>query len=96
MLEAQAPKMKPYNANRLPIGAPLTRLSFLAMLAAARTGDKIIYHVGSLMFDRQIGASFQAIHGLAYAVMEACEQGRVLLVQHKICDNRFEYIAVKT
>ena len=73
----------------------MTRVNFLAKLAHAQRGEKVVYHTGSLMFDRMIGQQFQTVHAIGVAAWEAYMQGRCLLFQRKIAPLQFEYIAVK-
>lgn len=75
--------------------APLTFASFNELLPRMRPGHQIIYHVGSLMYDRLRGPSFQTAHGVALAAYQAYEREEVTLVQHKIAPLTFEYIAIK-
>lgn len=73
----------------------MTRMSFLADLATARAGDKIVYHTGLLMMDRLFGPEFQNIHAIATAALDAFKEGRVHLVQKRISRGVCAYIAVK-
>ena len=73
----------------------MKRIPFMSALAYAKRGEQVVYHVGSLMFDRLVGEDFQSVHATACAAWEAYEQKRVSLVQRKTVSHRFEYIAVK-
>lgn len=73
----------------------MTRVTFLSALSAARKGEKIIYHTGWLMTDRRFGPTFDRVHAVATAAMEAWNDARVHLVQRRLGPNVYEYIAVK-
>ena len=73
----------------------LNRVNFLADLATAQKGDPVVYHRGSLMFDRLRGPNFQNVHAIATAAWEAFMAGRCTLVQHRISPLEFDYIAIK-
>lgn len=75
--------------------AALTYASLNELLPKLSEGQLLIYHVGSLMFDRLRGPMFQTVHGVALAAYQAYERGEVTLVQHKIAPLTYEYIAVK-
>jgi hypothetical protein len=73
----------------------MTRLEFLSKMATMQPGEKVIYHVGSLLFDRQIGEDFQCVHNLAFATWEAMENGSCALTQRRLMPLMCEYIATK-
>ena len=73
----------------------MNRVSFLATLACARRGERVQYHSGLLMYDRQHGPFFQNVHAIAHAAWEAFEAGRCTLVQHRINPTVCDYYAVK-
>lgn len=75
--------------------ALMTRKSFKEAVEAAKPGEDITYHIGSLMFDRVRGRRFAAVHNTATAAWEVMEAGIVRLVQRHIYGFRFEYIATK-
>jgi hypothetical protein len=64
-------------------------------LPTMQPGERLIYHVGSLMYDRIRGPAFGTVHGAAQAAWEAHTRGEVTLVQHKVGPNVYEYIAIK-
>lgn len=66
------------------ISTLITRDKFVTAVAAAKPGDTITYHIGSLMQDRQYGQNFLAVHGVALAAWAAMEEGKVALTQRKI------------
>lgn len=78
-----------------PVKLTHTFASFNDLVPRMTVGQKIIYHVGSLMYDRLRGPSFQTAHGCALAAYQAYERGEVTLVQRKIGLFTFEYIAIK-
>lgn len=83
------------------------RVSFLGALASARKGEKIVYHRGSLAYDRVagLGARAMEVSAVADAAAEAYMTSRVHLVQRRTgrllteteCGkvHEFDYIAVK-
>lgn len=73
----------------------LSRTTFTDQLVNAQPGQAIIYHTGSLMYDRLRGPMFQTVHGTALAAWEAYEAGLVILTQHKIAPLRYDYLAIK-
>ena len=73
----------------------MTRASFLADLATAKPGDKIVYHTGLLMMDRMFGPTFQNVHAIGTAALEAWDENRVHLVQKRIAPGVCAYIAIK-
>jgi hypothetical protein len=56
------------------------------------TSKQIVYHVGSLSFDRRLSNEIEKAASAAYA---AYKKGEALLVQRRITDNRYEYISVE-
>lgn len=73
----------------------MLRPSFLERVAAAEPGEAIVYHTGSLMWDRQMGQTFLGVNSTAVAAWEAMEDGKVNLFQRQIAQGVFEYRAVK-
>lgn len=81
-----------------PIAASKPVMTYIGMnewIANMLPGHKLVYHVGSLMHDRQSGLHFQTVHGVALAASEAYDRGEVTLVQRKLAPLKFEYIAIK-
>lgn len=70
--------------------------TFEQSLAAAKPGETLIYHVGSLMYDRIQGLDFLAVAAVARAARTAYERGDCTLVQRRLGTNRFAYMAIKT
>lgn len=69
---------------------------FRAVLLTANLHDRIVYHTGSLMHDRQakgFDGAWQVVDKLADAVRKAYERGLVTMVQRAICTQVFEYHA---
>lgn len=76
--------------------AALTTASLKDLIPKMAPGQALIYHVGSLMFDRtQPGPYSRLVDEIATAAWDAHQRGEVTLVQHKIGLNKFEYVAVK-
>lgn len=73
----------------------LLRQTFADRLVRARPGDRWVYHIGSLMYDRQEGPECKAVHAQAKAAWEAYTVGLVTLVQRKTAPLEFQYIAIK-
>ena len=69
---------------------------FKAWLAAAQPGEEIVYHTGSLMFDRQrtdeIGTKLDA---LADCVFAAHKHGDAIVFQRAIEPGKFNYLVRK-
>jgi len=66
------------------------------VIATLKPGQRHIYHVGSLMYDRKRPvANHQIVQAMAKVVWEAYENGTVTLVQHRLGHLRFEYILIK-
>ena len=70
----------------------LVRTDFQNQLSAAKTGERIIYFVGDLMFARLSGSQLDATAGAAW---DAHLEGECLLVQRKLDARTWEYIAIK-
>ena len=75
--------------------ALMTNMTFREHMLKMKAGQSVVYHVGSIMRDRQLGPSFQTIHALASAVWSAAEMGLVTLTQRKVGRFDCEYIATK-
>lgn len=73
----------------------MARKDFEEKVLAATTGQKIIYHVGSLMYDRTQGFDFMKVDNVAHAAFLAFEDGSVHLTQRYLAPCKFEYIAIK-
>ncbi len=80
----------------------MTPIAANEWLASAQPKSRIVYHVGMLMADRQpqgrkSEAEKQAreLGEVARAFMDASEKGRVRLVQRRLGDSQYEYIAVR-
>ena len=71
----------------------LVRTDFQNQLSAAKTGERIIYFVGDLMFARLSGSQLDAT---ANAAWDAHLEGECLLVQRKLDAWTWEYIAIRT
>jgi hypothetical protein len=70
----------------------LARTEFQSLLASARRGEAIVYYTGYLLNDRKEGSQLEATADAAWAEHVA---GRCLLVQKRIADGVYEYIAIK-
>lgn len=73
----------------------MTQNDLAGRIAEAAAGTRIVYHTGSLMFDRKRGLGFLAAEATALVAFAAMERGEVQLVQRKLGTQKFEYIAVK-
>lgn len=73
----------------------MTRSSFEEKVLLATVGERITYHIGSLMYDRTRGGDFMTVDNVAHAAFLACEAGSVHLTQRYIAPCSYEYIAVK-
>lgn len=73
----------------------LPKLDFVDRLAKARKGDTVVYHVGSLMGDRNQGSDFLKVDTVASAAWEAHLKGKVRLHQRAVgVPGIHEYVAV--
>ncbi len=71
-----------------------TWVSFDQRVKRALPGEKIVYHIGNLVLDREGKGDFFTVHLTATAAWRAMEAGKVDLVQ-RISGDKTEYIAVK-
>src|SRR5262249_8691512 len=77
-----------------------TDIGRLSWLNQAEPGDAIEYHRGFLALNRSHQSSTlrerdrQALCRLANLAMRLADQSLVHLVQHRICRDRFSYIAI--
>ena len=72
----------------------------MAWLKSSNRGEKMLYHTGLLMKDRQISTTGRAMASgmldkLAKDVWTAYEMGDVKLVQKKSCEGIYQYIAIR-
>lgn len=81
---------------------PLVReAAFLAWFDGATAGERIAYHEGHLGFDRafrisQFSEPVRAeLNRVAVHAMALAEQGRVVLAQRRIAEDRVAYFAIK-
>ena len=72
----------------------LSHQEFMSRLKHSKKGDRIVYHVGSLMYDRLVGPDRDKVDGVGDAAYAAYEMKTVNLFQHKVVPGMFEYIAV--
>ena len=78
----------------------LDKTTFLTRVKFSEHGARITYHVGNLYVDRQCGAATETLHSpainaVAHAAWDAMEKGHVRLIQRKLRDGIYEYIAEK-
>lgn len=73
----------------------LTRLELIDHIDHAKPGTRIIYHVGSLIKDRQKGLDFMQVHAVALTAWAAMEAGHVELKQRMVLPGICEYVAQK-
>lgn len=69
-----------------------TSADFHKALGALDHGQRLIYHVGDLRSDAK---RFRPIFDIGKAAWDAYEAGECLLVQRRVSESRFEYIAVR-
>lgn len=83
----------------------ITLAAFQRWVEVSRPKDKMVYHVGMLVVDREkivqlpsygIARVFiEPYHGIGVYAWWAYERGLVDLVQRRLADGRYEYIAIK-
>lgn len=58
-------------------------------------GQTLVYHVGSLMYDRaQDGPYSRRVDDIAAIVYASCGRGEVTLVQRRLAPLKYEYVAL--
>jgi hypothetical protein len=73
-----------------------TQTTFLDAVRKAAPGQAIIYHTGSLMYDRMAGPNFLTTNGVAIAAWKAFEAKWVTLVQRFTGEQfKYDYIAIR-
>ncbi len=70
----------------------MIRMEFQVWAAHARRGDRIVYFNGHLHTDREKGSQLDE---LCAEVWRQHLEGRVVLVQQRVTENVFRYMAVK-
>lgn len=84
-----------------PNATPYDEARFCTWLADAPSGARIIYYRGLLAFERMPSAGVldqerrQRLARLASRALQAAEDGRVHLLQRRLGDNDYLYIAIK-
>lgn len=74
----------------------MNRLEFDAAVEAAKPGAAIVYHTGHMFGgDRRNGLHFLAVDNVARAAWNAMEAGKIHLVQKRIRDGAYAYMAIK-
>lgn len=83
----------------------ITLAAFTRWVEVARPGEKMVYHTGFLVIDREkivqlpsygIARVFiEPYHAIGQYAWWAYERGLVVLVQRKRSDGVFDYIAIK-
>lgn len=73
---------------------------FISWLGRSRPGDRVVYHQGLLMKDRQFTANGKpslhtATSTYAKSVMSAADAGMVMLFQKRLDEDTCDYIAVR-
>lgn len=62
-------------------------------------GESLIYYTGDLYYDRQEGIlnedAHNALCALADEAYNQAEEGHILLVQRRVCESQWAYIAVR-
>jgi len=81
---------------------PLDEAGLCDWIAAASTGDSIVYHRGYLLVDRSetssqlVPSDRKRINQLARRAWIACELGLVHLFSQRVGEEKYRYIAVKS
>lgn len=75
--------------------------AFATWLAAAAAGERLVYHVGHLVFDRSVGshltqAQRRNLNRVASRAFSLAELGCLVLTQKRIADGCVAYLATKT
>lgn len=75
-------------------------------IASSHKGDRFVYHTGNLMHDRKFRVNLteggfktvevQPLADIANAAIEAYMAGYVVLSQHRVGEDLFEYLAIRT
>jgi hypothetical protein len=76
-------------------------------IASSHKGDRFVYHTGHLLHDRAFRVTLAATGGfatihvkpleeIAAAVYDAYKTGYVVLAQHKVREDVYEYLAIRT
>jgi len=80
---------------------PMTIPAFQSWFAGAVPGDGLIYHLGLLGLDRARGpsslpeAARSQLDRVAARALALAGDGRLLLVQRRVAEDRIAYIAIK-
>lgn len=79
----------------------LDESAFAAWLATAVAGERFVYHVGHLGFDRCVGshltqAQRRILNRVASRAFAWAELGRLALTQRRLADGCMAYLATKT
>lgn len=75
---------------------PFTYGTLSQTLLDLAPGQSVIYHTGMLAKDREFpSADYLRVRETQRAAMEAYERGQVTLVQRRLKDGVYEYIAVR-
>ncbi len=67
---------------------------FRFWLDMSQAGESLVYHVGTLLLDRDLGKEIRAVADLAWDAAQG-ERPRVELKQRRLDTGRYEYIAQK-
>lgn len=84
-----------------------TPADLAAWITTSHKGDRFQYHLGHLIQDRRFKVSSVSIPGgfmvdniplgeIAAAATRAYEAGFVVLVQHKLSEDLYQYLAIRT
>jgi len=73
----------------------LTYGTLSQILLDLKPGEQFTYHIGMLLADREFpAADYQRVNDVGRAAYEAYERGQVLLVQHRLGENCYQYLAI--
>lgn len=74
---------------------PLNSTLFRDQLKLAKKGEKVLYHTGSLAYDRMRGPGFAEVNAVGSAAYDAYLSGECTLLTRKLGPNTSDYYAVK-
>jgi len=78
---------------------PVDETAFANWLATAAAGERLVYHVGHLGFDRCAGSQLTAtrrktLNRVACRAFALAEIGQLFLIQHRVADGCVAYLAI--
>ena len=84
--------------NGIPF--PIDESAFASWLATAAAGERLVYHVGHLGFDRSFGSQLpparrRSLDRVANRVFALADLGSLVLAQKRLGDGCVAYLAIK-